>query len=549
MRLPFSACLLLFLTPPLLALPPANDNFASRITLSGASPQATGSNEEATEEDGENLQQSLFGATVWWTWTAPAAGWVRIDTEDSSFDTVLQISTGAAVASQTVVAFNDQGPYLQMPDASSITFLATAGTVYNIAVGGWGIEGPDAGSIKLNFTLGAAATPPWYPATVSFSPVTADVTSAEVPVTASFTIAAVAGASYGKAGIGFGWERNVESGDLVAPAANWFGSTPQAVLQQSFTVPRFTAPGAKGVWLKIMPSVAGNTLIFSSPSGGSGYALPPAVTQALTVANTGPVDEYPPSLTAFSLNPVSADVTTASATLPVSATLTDAPAGVEAVEVTLSAENAPLHLTALLTLTSGTAQSGTWTGNVSVPKLYPTGNYSVLVYARDVAHNDNNWGSRGTTEIPGGDVTVAIVGGSAYETWGYTTWFNAGDPNTGLLEDADGDGKPNLISYAFDLNPRNIRSSTGSLPVVEMIGAGPSRKLRITYIRREAATDCGLTYQTQFSSSANGIWETVTGGTAVSIGDHWERVTVEDTVTIGTEGRRFGRVKVEYTAP
>lgn len=550
MRLPLFVSLLLSTALSLRAVPPGNDNFASRIALTGAVTQANGTNLEATEEAGENLQNDLFGATVWWSWTAAANGWVKVDTENSTFDTVVQVSTGTTLAGQTVIGFNDQGPQRQTPDTSSVTFLAAQGTVYNIAVGGWDFAGdPDMGSVTVHITSGAAATPPWYPATLSFSPATADVTSAAVPVTASFTIVAASGASLGTAGVGFGWEESMGDGEFAGPPVNWFGSTPQTVLEQSFTAPRFLAPGIKGAWLKIIPSVSGNTLIFSSPSGGSGYALPSTASQGLTVVNTGAVDEEAPLLTAFNVNPGNVDVTTAPSSLAVSATFTDAPAGVAEVAVELDSESAPLHLNATLTLTAGTAQSGTWTGNVNVPKSWPTGNYQVLIRTADVAENDHSWGLRGITQTPGGDVSVAIVGGSAYEMWAYATWFKAGDASTGLLEDADGDGKPNLLSYAFDLNPRNLRSSPGSLPLVEMIGPGPSRKLRISYIRRKASTNSGLTYQPQFSSSTNGIWETVTGGTATSISSGWERVQVEDTVMVSTESKRYARVKVEYTAP
>src|SRR5262249_26451645 len=49
---------------------PANDDFANRIVLSGASVQATGTVVNATVEPGEPNS----APSVWWTWTAPETG-------------------------------------------------------------------------------------------------------------------------------------------------------------------------------------------------------------------------------------------------------------------------------------------------------------------------------------------------------------------------------------------------------------------------------------------------------------------------------------------
>ena len=159
---------------------PVNDNFAARLSLAGSSASATGTNEAATVEAGEDTRLGLFGATVWWSWVAPASGWARVDTGGSTFDTVLQISTGATVGTQTPQGFNDQSPDFSMVDASSVTFMVTAGTVYNIAVGGWDSFGADEGDIALHITSGTAAKPAFFPATLMLTPPSADITSAAV---------------------------------------------------------------------------------------------------------------------------------------------------------------------------------------------------------------------------------------------------------------------------------------------------------------------------------------------------------------------------------
>jgi hypothetical protein len=131
---------------------PANDMFASAQVISGTSGTTTGSNAGATKETGEpNHAGNAGGHSVWYAWTAPAAGTVTIDTIGSAFDTILGVYTGTSVSALTVVASNDDaGGALQ----SSVTFTAAAGVTYRIAVDGYAGA---AGSIKLNWSPGTAA--------------------------------------------------------------------------------------------------------------------------------------------------------------------------------------------------------------------------------------------------------------------------------------------------------------------------------------------------------------------------------------------------------
>src|SRR5438045_1081690 len=71
----------------LFAAAPANDLFSDSIVLSGTDVTATGTNVGATKEAGEPSHAgSAGGASVWWSWTAPSFGSVKIDTAGSSFD-------------------------------------------------------------------------------------------------------------------------------------------------------------------------------------------------------------------------------------------------------------------------------------------------------------------------------------------------------------------------------------------------------------------------------------------------------------------------------
>src|SRR4029434_8537452 len=85
---------------------PVNDQFANAITLTGPIVTTTGSNVGATKQGGGGgggepsiPPQSLGtfgGASGWWNWTAAASGQTTIDTEGSSFNTLLGVFTGQA---------------------------------------------------------------------------------------------------------------------------------------------------------------------------------------------------------------------------------------------------------------------------------------------------------------------------------------------------------------------------------------------------------------------------------------------------------------------
>lgn len=145
---------------------PANDNFADAQVLTGASGTVTGTNVDATFEVGEPRPDDGWpppesgtgpdgDKTVWYQWTAPAAGPATFDTIGSSFDTLLHVYTGDTLDALTLIAFNDDiVPAVQ----SSVAFTAETGTVYRVRVNGWGTT--DYGDIVLNWAGTGAAPPP-----------------------------------------------------------------------------------------------------------------------------------------------------------------------------------------------------------------------------------------------------------------------------------------------------------------------------------------------------------------------------------------------------
>ncbi len=137
--------------------PLANDNFVNRFPLNGAAVTVTGNNTGATTESGEPTGGggNNRGATLWWSWTAPASGTVIMDTFDSVLNTVLGVYTGNAVNALNQVALNNNA---NGTEQSLVSFTAQQGTVYQIQVagartGGGGNFVIAMGSFQLNLRM------------------------------------------------------------------------------------------------------------------------------------------------------------------------------------------------------------------------------------------------------------------------------------------------------------------------------------------------------------------------------------------------------------
>ncbi len=117
----------------------ANDDFENVSPVAEPFLTVLGNNIGATRQPGEPTHASaLQGHSVWWTWTAPNDGPVTISTTNSQFDTILSVYTGSSVATLVLVAENDDVD--PGNEQSRVTFQATAGTTYNIAVDGYAEE-------------------------------------------------------------------------------------------------------------------------------------------------------------------------------------------------------------------------------------------------------------------------------------------------------------------------------------------------------------------------------------------------------------------------
>ena len=139
----------------LTALGSVNDSFAADTVLVGTTNQtiisvnAITSTQFATKETGEpNHAGNAGGKSAWFEWAAPASGSVSIDTHGSSFDTLLAIYTGGSLTTLSTIASNDNDGSAN--GNSGLSFVATAGTLYKIAVDGFNGA---YGNVVLNLTL------------------------------------------------------------------------------------------------------------------------------------------------------------------------------------------------------------------------------------------------------------------------------------------------------------------------------------------------------------------------------------------------------------
>ncbi len=111
-----------YYSPPIVVItPPVNDNFTNRIALIGTNVSVTSTNTGATTEPGENIGPGWLTlvASVWYSWTAPAAGVVYFSGGATNTDFRFSLGTyrGETLATLTVpTATADGGFYVEAGD-------------------------------------------------------------------------------------------------------------------------------------------------------------------------------------------------------------------------------------------------------------------------------------------------------------------------------------------------------------------------------------------------------------------------------------------------
>ena len=117
---------------------PANDDFANAETITGTAGTEAGSTLASSSEVGEPNHawaSSYFGGpqSVWYRWTAPAAGRVSLTTASSSYATTLGVYAGTSLSDLHEVA---SAEFDFSSGWSATAFVAEQGTTYHIAVAG-----------------------------------------------------------------------------------------------------------------------------------------------------------------------------------------------------------------------------------------------------------------------------------------------------------------------------------------------------------------------------------------------------------------------------
>jgi hypothetical protein len=134
--------------------PPPNDLFINAAATVGFGGIYHASNYGFTREPLEPSHAGGAGQrSAWWRWTAPISGPTVINTADSSFDTLLAVYIGNSVSTLRKVAENDDIDPILDQIQSEVSFGATAGITYWIAVDGFtdGII-QEEGSIRLEIS-------------------------------------------------------------------------------------------------------------------------------------------------------------------------------------------------------------------------------------------------------------------------------------------------------------------------------------------------------------------------------------------------------------
>ncbi|MDB6079523.1 MAG: hypothetical protein JWO82_3270 [Akkermansiaceae bacterium] len=147
-----------------------NDMLANAIVLSGGTATSSVDSTGATVETGEvvnGFDRRVPRATLWWKWTAPSTGTVRMDTLGSEFDTILAVFSSDPPDATARVAENDNATARAGVTASAVSFPAVAGQTYTIRVSRQELIGSDGlpalteitGLAKLNISMSPAADP------------------------------------------------------------------------------------------------------------------------------------------------------------------------------------------------------------------------------------------------------------------------------------------------------------------------------------------------------------------------------------------------------
>lgn len=134
----------------LAAATPINDMFANRSSITGLSGSSNGTTLLASKELAEpSIEGNAGGQSLWWKWTAPQSGQLSLNTNGSSFDSLLGVYTGNQLSLLNPLASKDNTGSLGRLQ-ENLVMEVTAGTEYEISLD---VANGEASAFVLNWSL------------------------------------------------------------------------------------------------------------------------------------------------------------------------------------------------------------------------------------------------------------------------------------------------------------------------------------------------------------------------------------------------------------
>jgi hypothetical protein len=192
--------------------PPTNDTCASATLITSVRYTNTQSTVLATSAgDPHPICIANFGKGVWYKFTAPASGWMVVDTSGSDFGAGLATYSGACGA-LTPISCNDS----YYGHSATVTNYLSAGATYHILAGGYF---GNSGNLVLHLTFGSSGAP-----VITAQPQSRTIVAGD---SASFSVKVM-----GAAPLFYYWRRN---GTLILGATTSSYTTNHAPLSASGT--------------------------------------------------------------------------------------------------------------------------------------------------------------------------------------------------------------------------------------------------------------------------------------------------------------------------
>ncbi len=155
-----------------------------------------------------------------------------------------------------------------------------------------------------------------------------------------------------------------------------------------------------------------NTNLAGSYSAAPSFTgLPPETGISGVIFNVGTADTTPPILNTLSITPTSIDVSRLSATVTVNASVLDDSSGAKFVEAYLSSPSGQQNIAKNLSLISGTANGGLWSGTLTFPAYSEAGTWKLHVNMQDNANN-LRYLSPSDLQAAGFSSSIAVVSAS-----------------------------------------------------------------------------------------------------------------------------------------